>query len=133
MEPRLLIADEALSALDVENQDKISALLVEVRESMGLAILFVSHDMRSVRGLADDVCVLEGGRVVEQGPVKEVLYTPKESYTRLLLASALNPSAMMSHPRLMSMLSEGRAAGEQEMELITGIIQDCARREEACR
>jgi ABC-type dipeptide/oligopeptide/nickel transport system ATPase subunit len=133
LEPRLLIADEALSALDMENQEKISTLLMEVRDRMGLAILFVSHDMRSVRRLADAVCVLEGGRVVEQGRVSEILYTPKESYTKLLLASALNPSAVLADPALLNMLSDGELPGEAEIGKIASIIRANAHKSEVAR
>jgi ABC-type dipeptide/oligopeptide/nickel transport system ATPase subunit len=119
MEPRLLIADEALSALDFANQDRISALLLELKERLNLAMLFVSHDMRSVRRMADHVCVIEGGQVVEQGPVAEVLYHPKSAYTQLLLAAALNPAAALADPRLSAALER---AGPITDEVLAGVM-----------
>jgi ABC-type dipeptide/oligopeptide/nickel transport system ATPase subunit len=120
MEPRLLIADEALSALDFANQDKISALLLELTERLNLAMLFVSHDMRSVRRMADHVCVIESGKVIEQGPVAEVLYHPRSAYTQLLLAAALNPAAALADPRLSSALEAG---GPITDEVLAGVME----------
>ena len=120
LEPRLLIADEALSALDFTTQDHISRLLAELREKLNLAMLFVSHDLRSVRRMADQVCVLERGVVLEQGPVAEVLYHPRTAYTRLLLAAALNPRAALADPRLSDILAKG---GEVSDEALEGVMQ----------
>jgi len=123
MEPRLLIADEALSALDFTTQDHVSSLLSDLRRELNLAMLFVSHDMRSVRRMADDVCVIEKGHVVEQGPVSEVLYNPSSAYTRLLLAAALNPRAALSDPRLAEALENGEAVSEEALEGVMEIIR----------
>ncbi len=123
MEPRLLIADEALSALDFTTQDHVSRLLSDLRRDLNLAMLFVSHDMRSVRRMADDVCVIEKGHVVEQGPVSEVLYNPKSAYTRLLLAAALNPRAALSDPRLAEALENGEAVSEEALKGVMDIIR----------
>ena len=122
MEPRLLIADEALSALDFANQDKVSALLLELKERLNLAMLFVSHDMRSVRRMADHVCVIEGGQVVEQGRVAEVLYHPQSAYTRLLLAAALNPAAALADPRLSAALEAGGPISDEALAGVMDII-----------
>jgi peptide/nickel transport system ATP-binding protein len=122
MEPRLLIADEALSALDFANQDKVSALLLELKDRLNLAMLFVSHDMRSVRRMADHVCVIEGGQVVEQGPVAEVLYHPKSAYTQLLLAAALNPAAALADPRLSAALEAGGPISDEALAGVMDII-----------
>ena len=130
MEPRLLIADEALSALDFANQDKVSALLLELKERLNLAMLFVSHDMRSVRRMADHVCVIEGGQVVEQGPVAEVLYHPKSAYTQLLLAAALNPAAALADPRLSAALEAGGPISDEALAGVMDIIGANARLQE---
>lgn len=130
MEPRLLIADEALSALDFANQDKVSALLLELKERLNLAMLFVSHDMRSVRRMADHVCVIESGQVVEQGPVAEVLYHPKSAYTQLLLAAALNPAAALADPRLSAALEAGGPISDEALAGVMDIIGANARLQE---
>lgn len=126
LEPRLLIADEALSALDFTAQDHVSRLLTELRERLNLAMLFVSHDLRSVRRMADSVCVLERGRVLEQGPVSEVLYHPQAVYTRLLLAAALNPRAALADPRLSGLLAAGGEVSDEALDGVMAIIRDSA-------
>ncbi len=95
MEPELLIADEIVSALDVSVQAQILNLLLDMQERLGLAILFVSHDLRVVRHLAHRVAVMYLGRVVEQGPADRVFERPLHPYTRALLRAAptLEPGA----------------------------------------
>lgn len=88
--PRLLICDESVSALDVSVQAQILKLLVHVRDELGVAILFISHDLAVVRSIADTVTVLWGGRVVEQGACAAVLTDPQHEYTRLLVAAAVH-------------------------------------------
>lgn len=127
MEPKLLIADEALSALDFANQDKISTLLLELKSRLNLAMLFVSHDMRSVRRMADHVCVIERGRILEQGPVASVLYEPRTTYTRLLLAAALNPAAALADRRLSAVLESGGAVTDDALAGVMEIIRADAR------
>ncbi|MFC9842653.1 ABC transporter ATP-binding protein [Streptomyces sp. NPDC060223] len=85
-EPRILIADEATTALDVTVQAEILDLLAELRERTGLALVIVSHDLAVVAQLCDEVLVMREGQVVEQGPTREVLHEPKDDYTRLLIA-----------------------------------------------
>lgn len=85
MEPDLLIADEALSALDVSTQAAVGALLRELCDRLSLAILFISHDLLMVRHLADRVAIMRGGRILEQGDCASVLDAPAHRYTRLLL------------------------------------------------
>ncbi|MEU6737510.1 ABC transporter ATP-binding protein [Streptomyces physcomitrii] len=84
--PRLLIADEATTALDVTVQAEILDLLADLREETGLALVVVSHDLAVVAQLCDEVLVMRRGEVVEQGPVQEVLHRPRHPYTRLLLS-----------------------------------------------
>ncbi len=84
-EPKVLIADEATTALDVTVQAEILDLLAELRESTGLALVVVSHDLAVVAQLVDEVLVMRDGVVVEQGPVGQVLHDPQHDYTRLLV------------------------------------------------
>jgi ABC-type glutathione transport system ATPase component len=83
--PDLLIADEPTTALDVTVQAEVLDVLRRLRESTGTAVLLITHDMGVVADLADAVVVLKDGKVVEQGPVREVLGSPREEYTRTLL------------------------------------------------
>lgn len=85
LKPDIVILDEAVSALDVLVQDQILELLNELQSSLGLTYLFITHDLAVVRVAADLVCVMEKGRVVEQGTVDEIFANPTEDYTRRLL------------------------------------------------
>ncbi|HWI74873.1 MAG TPA: ABC transporter ATP-binding protein [Baekduia sp.] len=87
-EPDLLICDEITSALDVSVQAAVLSLLGDLREELGLAILFITHDLGVVATIADEVVVLERGQVRESGPVVELLHQPKDPYTQKLMASA---------------------------------------------
>ena len=86
-EPDLLIADEPTTALDVTVQAQLLALLADLRQRLGMAILFITHDMGIVRRLADRLCVMQQGRVVEAGVAADVLERPRHPYTRHLLAA----------------------------------------------
>ncbi|MEA2760627.1 MAG: microcin transport system ATP-binding protein [Methylobacteriaceae bacterium] len=85
--PELLIADEPTTALDVTVQAQILKLLKEEQRRMGMALLFITHDLGIVRKLADDVCVMQQGRIVEAGPVAEIFSNPQHAYTKALLAA----------------------------------------------
>ncbi|GHB57298.1 hypothetical protein GCM10010377_55440 [Streptomyces viridiviolaceus] len=84
--PRILIADEATTALDVTVQAEILDLLADLRERTGLALVVVSHDLAVVAQLCDEVLVMRGGEVLEQGPTRTVLGAPRHDYTKLLIA-----------------------------------------------
>ncbi len=90
-EPDLLIADEPTTALDVTVQAQILSLLKELQTRLGMAMLFITHDLGIVRKLADIVCVMKEGKIVEQGPVERVFTAPEHSYTRALLAAEPKP------------------------------------------
>jgi microcin C transport system ATP-binding protein len=90
LEPKFVMLDEPTSALDMSVQAQVVDLLRDLQARHGLAYLFISHDLRVVRALANDVVVMKDGKVVEQGPAKDVFAAPKTAYTRALLAAALN-------------------------------------------
>ncbi|HEY9409619.1 MAG TPA: ABC transporter ATP-binding protein [Jiangellaceae bacterium] len=83
-EPQLIIADEPTTALDVTTQARILRLLADLREQEGMAMLLVSHDLRVMAHVADEVVVMYAGRVAERGPADEVLAHPRHPYTRAL-------------------------------------------------
>ncbi|WP_424971417.1 ABC transporter ATP-binding protein [Dinoroseobacter sp. S76] len=85
--PHLLIADEPTTALDVTIQAQILDLLAELKASEGMSLLFITHDLTIVRRIADRVCVMQGGEIVETGPTAEIFANPQHPYTRKLLAA----------------------------------------------
>ena len=90
LEPNLIVCDEAVSALDVSVQAQVIALLDRLRREHGIAFIFIAHDLALVRDFADHVLVMRRGRVVEQGTVRQVFETPREDYTKALLAAGLD-------------------------------------------
>jgi peptide/nickel transport system ATP-binding protein len=88
MEPELLIADEAVSALDVSVQAQVLALLEEIRTRLELAMLFITHDLRVAAQICDHIAVMSKGEVVEYGPAEDVFRAPKHEYTRALFGAA---------------------------------------------
>src|SRR4051794_11114561 len=97
-EPDLLIADEPTTALDVTVQAQILTLLAEIRARLGMSLLFITHDLGIVRRIADVVCVMNGGKIVEQGLVEQVFTAPKHPYTKALLAAEPKPDPAPPRP-----------------------------------
>ncbi|HTQ61454.1 MAG TPA: ATP-binding cassette domain-containing protein [Candidatus Solibacter sp.] len=87
LEPKLIILDEALSALDCSVQAQISNLLLDLQSSLGLAYIFITHDFAMAAHLADEIGVMDRGRIVESGPAEKVLLSPSHEATRSLIAA----------------------------------------------
>jgi peptide/nickel transport system ATP-binding protein len=99
LEPEMIIADEAVSALDVSIQAQVIALLDRLKRELGIAFIFIAHNLPVVRDFADHVMVMEKGRVVEHGTVREIFESPRELYTRRLLAAGLDPDPEVQKAR----------------------------------
>lgn len=89
-EPELLLCDEFTSALDYETAMDILQLLKDLNERLGVTIILITHDMKVVRDICDEVCVLKNGQIVEHGDVENIFFNPKNAETKLLLSSFLN-------------------------------------------
>ena len=103
--PALLIADEPTTALDVTVQAQILKLLKDLQSRIGMAMLFITHDLGIVRKIADDVCVMQKGRIVEAGPVENVFSNPQHAYTKTLLAAEPKGQAPRSDPMAQTIIS----------------------------
>ncbi|RYX96542.1 MAG: ABC transporter ATP-binding protein [Bradyrhizobiaceae bacterium] len=97
-EPDLLIADEPTTALDVTVQAQILTLLADIRQRLGMSLLFITHDLGIVRRIAERVCVMKNGLIVEQGPVEQVFTSPQHPYTKALLAAEPKPDPAPPQP-----------------------------------
>ena len=100
VEPRLIVADEPLSALDMSIQAQIVNLLIKLRDQLGLTLLFISHDLDVVQYLCDRVVVLYLGRVMEIAPTADLFASPAHPYTRALLSAAPIPDPAQAAPRV---------------------------------
>ena len=96
LKPRFVMLDEPTSALDMSVQAQIVELLRELQRRNNLAYLFISHDLRVVRALADDIIVMRNGKVVEAGSADEVFDAPRTDYTKALMAAAFELAAAPS-------------------------------------
>src|SRR5262245_43449111 len=100
VEPKVVLADEPTSMLDVSIRIGILNLMTRLKEERGIAFLYVTHDLAAARYLADDILVMYAGQIVEQGPIEEVLADPLHPYTRLLLAAAPDPAKHLHAERI---------------------------------
>lgn len=85
--PQLLICDEAVSALDVSVQASVLELLLQLQRQQGFALLFITHDLAVARQMCDRLVVMKDGRIVEEGATEDILHSPTQEYTRVLLAA----------------------------------------------
>jgi peptide/nickel transport system ATP-binding protein len=100
VEPKVFLADEPISMLDVSIRIGILNLMLRLKEERGIAFLYVTHDLASARYVADDILVMYAGQVVERGPIEQVLSAPLHPYTRLLLAAVPDPATKLQAQRI---------------------------------
>ena len=103
-DPKIIIADEPTTALDVVIQDQILNELKKIQKTLGLSVLYISHDISVIAEMTDNMAVMYAGRIIEKGSTKEIFSNPKHSYTRLLLDST--PSVIGDKKKLYSLDGE---------------------------
>jgi peptide/nickel transport system ATP-binding protein len=96
MRPKLILADEPVSMLDVSIRIGLLNLMAELRDTMGVSILYITHDIASARYVADRIIVMYAGQIAETGPIEDVLANPRHPYTQLLLSAVPDPRAPLS-------------------------------------
>ena len=96
--PRVLLADEPVSMLDVSIRLEVLDLIADLRTRLDLAVLYITHDIASARYFADEILVMNAGRIVERGPVEELTQHPTHPYTQLLIASSPDPDSFTAPP-----------------------------------
>jgi peptide/nickel transport system ATP-binding protein len=119
VEPSVILADEPISMLDVSIRIGILNLILQLKRELGIAFLYITHDIASARYVADEVLVMYRGRIVEQGPTDAVLLDPQHAYTKLLLSAVPNPeSGLRLEPLVRAELED--QAGTELVELAPG-------------
>jgi oligopeptide/dipeptide ABC transporter ATP-binding protein len=118
LEPRLLVCDEPVSALDVSTQSQVINLLTELQDQLGVAYLFIAHDLSVVRHISDRIAVMYLGQIVEEGDAEEVYERPTHPYTAALLSSIPVPDPARQHERRRIIL-------RGEVGELTGAEQGC--------
>lgn len=98
LDPQVIIADEPTSALDVSVRAQILNLLEDLKESLGISMVFISHDIQTVNYISDEIVVMNQGLIVEQGPARQIMQSPSHPYTQKLLGAA--PSLL--HPEIIA-------------------------------
>ncbi|HYI24525.1 MAG TPA: ABC transporter ATP-binding protein [Thermomicrobiales bacterium] len=117
--PKLVVADEAISMLDVAVRAVIMNILLDFKEQQGMSTLFITHDLSAAHYLGGDIMVMRKGQVVEQGAVDQVLQNPEHAYTRLLLDSIPSPDPDQRWQSDLSDIAElDQAAGVAERDLV---------------
>jgi peptide/nickel transport system ATP-binding protein len=99
LEPDLIVADESVAALDLSVRAQVLDLMLELQETLGLAYLFISHDMTVIERMSHDVAVMRHGRIVEAGPRRQVFEAPREAYTRALIEAVPIPDPALARSR----------------------------------
>ena len=112
-EPRVLLADEPVSMLDVSIRLEILDLIGELRSKYQLAILYITHDIASARYFADEIMVMHHGEIVERGPAEELVLNPKHSYTQLLIAASPDPDTFASEVPEQAAVLAGEGLGKE--------------------
>jgi microcin C transport system ATP-binding protein len=100
LKPKFLVLDEPTSALDMTIQAQIIQLLKNLQQRYGITYLFVSHDLRVIRAMADEVAVMQNGKIVEAGPANELFNNPQHPYTKSLFAAAFNLSTLTQETKI---------------------------------